>query len=85
MRSCMCDGGVFVPARCFCGGPMLFCVRYSCSLKGFCFCVAFLVLVLLRVSLDLVSGETLVLVLSAEVAAQVLESCREIAHGQFSY
>jgi hypothetical protein len=57
------------------------CVRYSCSLGGSGFCVAFVVLVLLRVALGLVSGETLGLVKKAEVAAQILESCLEIAHG----
>ena len=60
---------------------MLPCVRYSCSLGGLGFCVVFVVLVLLRIALDLVSGETLGLVISAEVAAQILESCLQIAHG----
>ena len=65
----------------FCGGPMFPCVRYSCSLGGSGFCVAFVVLVLLRVALGLISGETLGVVISAEVAAQILESCLQIAHG----
>ena len=56
MRSCMCDGCVFVPARCFCGGLMLPCVRYSCSLGKPGFCVEFAVPVLLRFALGLVSG-----------------------------
>ena len=34
----------------FCGGPIFPCVRYSCSLGGSGFCVAFVVLVLLRVA-----------------------------------
>jgi hypothetical protein len=41
------------------------CVRYSCSLGGSGFFVAFVVLVLLRVALGLVSGEALGLVMSA--------------------
>ena len=49
----------------FCGGPMFSCVRYSCTLGVSGFYVAFVVLVLLRVALGLVSGEALGLVISA--------------------
>ena len=65
----------------FCGGPMFPCVRYSCSLGGSGFCVAFVVLVLLRVALDLVSGGALGLVISVAAAGKVLESCLQIALG----
>ena len=67
----------------FCGGPMLPCERYSCSLGGSGFCVAFAVLVLLGVALGLVSGGSLGLVISDAVAGQVLESCLQIALGGY--
>ena len=65
----------------FCGGLVLPCERYSWSHGMSGFCVAFAVLVLLRVALGLVSGGALGLVISVAVAGQVLESCLQIALG----
>ena len=79
VRSCMCDGGVF---RCFLWwSDVSLCARYSSLLEGSGFYLAFVVLVLLRVALVLVSGGTLGLVISVAVAGQILEPCLQIAHG----
>jgi hypothetical protein len=65
----------------FCGGLVFPCERYSWSHGGSGFCVAFAVLVLLRVALGLVSAGALGLVISVAVAGQTLESCLQITLG----
>ena len=78
MRSCMCDGAPFF----FVVADAPLCALFVLA-WGSGFCVAFAVLVLLRVALGLVSGGALGLVVSVAVAGQVLESCLQIALGGY--